>query len=464
MNKHAFIAITASMLFFSCSETKKETQKPHKANKNYTFSGQIQNHTPSIDSLFIKNDKNQTITSIYIDTTGSFNHQGSINSGLYTLSYGNENTSIYLEPQLDLHLTFSPSEFDETIQYKGKGEANNNYLAQKTLLREGFGDKTSYAYYGKLDEKDFLNQSDSLLNEEMNLFTRFEKGFSDKFKAVQKAELEFNHFKKLAQYQSLKRYLTGDKEFKVSKDFPNVFDNLNVNNDSLIGSNAYLDFVEYYCQKEAGKDTNKSQEYGIKYLLTLDKLVNNEKIKNKLCFRFANYRITYAKDLEQFYTEAKKLITEESDLQSVTKKYYKLKKLAKGNPSPTFAFNDINNKEVKLSDLKGKPVYIDVWATWCGPCQREIPYLKEIEKEFHSTIHFVSIAMNDNKEKWKKMVKKEKLGGFQLFAEKEESSFFDEYIVEGIPRFILLDKEGNIIDANAPRPSSGEIQSIMQKL
>ena len=58
------------------------------------------------------------------------------------------------------------------------------------------------------------------------------------------------------------------------------------------------------------------------------------------------------------------------------------KVLFKGQPAVPFTFKDITGKEVSLSDLKGKYVYIDVWATWCGPCNAEIPHLRKLEEEF----------------------------------------------------------------------------------
>ncbi|MDE6451195.1 MAG: TlpA family protein disulfide reductase, partial [Odoribacter sp.] len=90
-------------------------------------------------------------------------------------------------------------------------------------------------------------------------------------------------------------------------------------------------------------------------------------------------------------------------------------KIAKGQPSPTFKYLDINGKEVSLKDLAGKYVYIDVWATWCGPCRGELPHLKKLEHRFKGkNIAFVSISCDQDKSAWEKMVKEEKLGGIQL--------------------------------------------------
>ena len=138
----------------------------------------------------------------------------------------------------------------------------------------------------------------------------------------------------------------------------------------------------------------------------------------------------------------------------------------KGMPSPTFNFKDVNGKMVSLESLKGKYIYIDLWATWCGPCKREIPFLQKLEHAYAGKdIYFVSISTDfpDDIEKWKLMVKEKELGGIQLHIG-EDKEFVKAYKVKGIPRFILLDKGGMIVDANAPRPSSPEVRELLNTL
>lgn len=134
----------------------------------------------------------------------------------------------------------------------------------------------------------------------------------------------------------------------------------------------------------------------------------------------------------------------------------KWRPVSKGQPSPTFKYLDINGKEVSLEDLKGKYVYIDIWATWCGPCCGEIPHLQKLEHQYAGrNIHFVSISCDKDKAAWEAKVKKDNMGGIQLHTG-GDNTFLDTYRtlgVTGIPRFILLDKEGKIIDAFMTRPS-----------
>ncbi|WP_456378281.1 TlpA family protein disulfide reductase [Lutibacter sp.] len=144
-------------------------------------------------------------------------------------------------------------------------------------------------------------------------------------------------------------------------------------------------------------------------------------------------------------------------------------RFAKGKVSPVFVnYENSNGGTTSLVDLKGKYVYIDVWATWCAPCKREIPFLKELEKEYHGkNIEFVSISVDkpEAHETWVQMVKEKELGGIQLFADNNfESEFITEYGINAIPRFILLDPEGNIVDSDAARPSNPKLKELFTEL
>jgi len=144
-------------------------------------------------------------------------------------------------------------------------------------------------------------------------------------------------------------------------------------------------------------------------------------------------------------------------------------RFAKGNRSPIFInYENSNGGTTSLSDLKGKYVYIDVWATWCAPCKAEIPHLKALEKDFHDkNIEFVSISVDkpEAHENWSQMVNNEGLSGIQLLADNNfESAFIMEYAINSIPRFILLDPEGNIVDADADRPSNPNLKALFIEL
>lgn len=155
--------------------------------------------------------------------------------------------------------------------------------------------------------------------------------------------------------------------------------------------------------------------------------------------------------------------------------YAQNRMMAKGRPSPKFEnYVDIKGGTKSLSSFKGKYVYIDVWATWCGPCIQQIPYLQALEKEYHNkNITFVSISTDESRrsggsweaaeKKWRDFVKKRNMSGVQLWSG-QDFTFQRDYQINGIPRFILIDPQGNIVDANAPRPSDPNLRTLFTSL
>lgn len=125
-----------------------------------------------------------------------------------------------------------------------------------------------------------------------------------------------------------------------------------------------------------------------------------------------------------------------------------------------------DGKEVKLTDLLGKVTYIDIWATWCGPCCREIPYLDEVVKRFKGKdgIQFISISVDDDRQAWLDKLAKDnpEWPQYQLVGD-EKNTFMTSMGIQGIPRFILLDVEGRFIQSDAVRPSSDNIDAVLDE-
>jgi len=148
--------------------------------------------------------------------------------------------------------------------------------------------------------------------------------------------------------------------------------------------------------------------------------------------------------------------------------YAAIKRCAPGSPAPDFAYKNVNNEQITLNSLKGHYVYIDVWATWCGPCAEELPHLKEVEDKYRGkNIRFVGISMDkqDDKDKWKAFVVAHFLKGTQLISDHDfRSAFATNFNITSIPRFILIDPRGKIVSPDAERPSSPKLQLLLDQL
>ena len=143
----------------------------------------------------------------------------------------------------------------------------------------------------------------------------------------------------------------------------------------------------------------------------------------------------------------------------------KLDKNEPGNAAAPFTLPDTNGKMHSLADWRGKLVYIDFWATWCGPCKGEIPFMTKLEEEYagNKDIVFVSVSVDKeaDRQKWLDMVKEKGMKGVQLFTGDLKGQVSEPYHINTIPRFVLVGRDGKLINGNAPRPSSEEIRPLI---
>lgn len=453
-------ALICVLLLLSCN--KKEESKSYAV-----FSGTVRNN--SEDKITVRNFENNVVAQILIDPNGNFADTiAGISLGFYRFSIGNESSSIFLKPGYELQLNIDPEQFDESIQYQGLGAQENNYLAKKFLLEESLQEILGYKYLGSLEEDGFMKKMDSIKGVQENLLMN-EAGLDPDFQMIEKGNILYAWANKMINYQAYRRYVLEDNEFNVSPDFNNYLQELNLENEQLSDLSNYRNFLQKYYSNKAFAGVSDDQDMTVDLLKIISREVKSQKIKNNLLYADAKYGVTYTNSLQEYYDCFMANSTNEDHKKEITERYEKLMLVAPGRPSPPFDdYENYAGGKTSLDDLKGNYVYVDVWATWCGPCKREIPKLKEITKAYDGkNIKFVSISIDKQKDydTWKDMVGDENLQGIQLFAPQDwNSKFVTDYSILGIPRFILIDPAGNIVNANAPRPTSKELPELLESL
>jgi thiol-disulfide isomerase/thioredoxin len=144
----------------------------------------------------------------------------------------------------------------------------------------------------------------------------------------------------------------------------------------------------------------------------------------------------------------------------------KLYQAIHGKAAADFSYPDTEGNIHSLFEYKGKVIVVDVWATWCGPCRKQFPFLKQLEKKMQGKeVVFIGISIDDekDKQKWKDMIRSEQLPGVQLFAGKGDSKIVTDYKINAIPRYLVFDKKGNIVSDHAPRPDSAGLEQMLEK-
>lgn len=124
-------------------------------------------------------------------------------------------------------------------------------------------------------------------------------------------------------------------------------------------------------------------------------------------------------------------------------------RMREGNPAPEFTFQNEKGKTINIKKLKGKIIVLDFWASWCGPCRKEIPNVKKVYAEYKDKgIQFLSVSIDAKKEAWTKALKEEQMPWMQGWTPDAGKSVMNTYQFGGIPFIILIDKEGNIYRKN----------------
>lgn len=147
----------------------------------------------------------------------------------------------------------------------------------------------------------------------------------------------------------------------------------------------------------------------------------------------------------------------------VDAKVKQAQKLLKGSPAIDFTFTDTDGNTHRLSDFKGKAIYLDFWATWCGPCIQESPHFESLAKEYAGKdIVFIPISTDTSKKAWLSFIKahKKELKQYNTVDETIRS----EWAIFYIPRFVVIDKDFRIVDSYAPRPSEEAAKRLLDSI
>jgi len=415
------------------------------------LSGEITN--PNSDKITIRG--NGYIKVIDVNANGTFEDTLVVKEGDYTFYDTKESTAMYLVPGYRLDISLDGKEFDETLKYRGIGEKPNNFNASYFLFNEK--NAIDYETYKKIEDQEYFDYQLKTHASIMKLLNEFEIE-NENFLESQANKFRFQMLNNLITKLG-EDYFAGKTKGIITQYLDSEIDKIDFKDSVMFASNNdYKYFLSSYFVSGLTSGDLKTLELYNEELLEMQKKSIVTTLKRGISF--------YNMDkLDVYYQTYVKLAANDKDINRTKEKYDRIKNLKKGSPSPSFNYPDSSGKNISLESLKGKLVYVDVWATWCGPCKAQIPFLKQLEEKYREEdIAFVSLSIDQlkNISKWKDMIVDKELEGIQIIADKAwQSKFVTDYVIEGIPRFVLIDKDGNLMDPMAPRPAiyvDGEMQ------
>ena len=450
--KKYLIFLVLVFLFISCSKV---------PNARITFSGNIKNN--SEDILKVSNYNSTLKEQIPIDSLGNFRGLVEVETdGYYFFQVGRSYTTVRFKKGQNVHVSIDASDFFKSIIYSGDLKKENNYNVAKSQLRANLVGDTKEYFVVPLNE--FLPKIEKTRDTLFSLLANSKLSQKD-------TELE----KKLIKYEYLQTYNNYKKFYnyhkKVDPVLPdNYFDpilGMNTDDDEIFRySRAYRNLIlenfRLSSKIALSKDTS----------LTIIDFVKNKisdlksaDIREQIASMLIREIKEENENIDDDYDKIMTLLASDRMKEKLTLRYKSAMFTTAGTASVDFNYENFDGGSISLEDLRGKLLYIDVWATWCGPCIKEMPALKELVKEYaNKDIEFVSISIDSKNdyEKWRKMVPEKNVGGIQLYdAEGLNSDFMKAFSVSLIPRFMMIDSEGKIITAKAPRPSSEDVRNFI---
>ena len=447
MKKIFFMCLT--MIFINSCQ--KEEKKP----EYIIVSGQLSNTKGG--PLNFTNLSGFTKT-INIKEDGSFLDTLHVSEGSYMALLEQEYMPMYFTKGAEIQITADAKDVSNTLTYTGDNKDLNNYYAYKAKRTSRM--KDDMATNLALEENDYLK----LINEvKVDFQGQLDKlvTINNDIKEKERRAIEYYIQDQLNYYVRYHGNVTKKENFQVSDNFKSQLKEFDKNSlEDYIYSIDYNSSVIMSLMQNASALAS-SDSIPRRYAeLTVANNIKNDTLRELILCRFVEMNLPFTKDSvrQNYYNKYLSLSENQIQKEKITELYNNLQKLEPGNPSPKFVnYENYKGGTSSLDDFKGKYVYIDVWATWCGPCKAQIPFLKEVEAKYHNKdIEFISISVDNQKDyqKWRDMIEEKKMGGVQLFADTAFNSLFiKDYKIVGIPQFILIDPKGNIINSNAPKPS-----------
>lgn len=441
------------VLFVGC----KSNQEPE--NKDVYIKGSIANYEQ--DTLFLSNYSTQSlilkeeVVKIPLINKSEFEYRFKLDSSAY---FRVGRTFLYLSPGDSLIVSLD-TKSREVAAYEGKGANANLYLTELSYPKGGsyWGERevsSKITDYKEMPEA-FKKVYDARLKKLEEL-----KGVPESFKEIERARLKFDYVNTLQAtiYLYYRKMRAGEM-------------NQDEMNEKMKEADSYLlPYMRPYLD-----DFNNTEYLQLESYHSVLFLLKNEELRKELKlpdlskdlkeyvltndlirgFNIAGYNKEFLKSVEEGIKE----ISNQEYVKAIRNEQDKYVQLAQGQKAKDLVFEKLDASAVKLSDYKGKTVVVDLWATWCGPCMQEKPFFEELEEKYNHRNDLVFISLSiDTQKIWKNYFQKNAVTGNQFRINRSDLSF---YKVASIPRFFVIDKESNIVDVFAPRPSSGKLEELI---
>lgn len=307
----------------------------------------------------------------------------------------------------------------------------------------------------------------SITQEENRLLAILKSVRNDSLRSAESRHLKLNMIGSRFMYAWALRNVKGER-MDIDPNLVTFVRSIDLNDTDMMMDNMGIQVCDMRLRWEQGITPATENGRQIDYLNIVKQFITNQQVRNQMAtILVESYLDGGGSELiKEVFACYRTLCDDSATIARLTPRYEELTVLSVGSPAPDFEMIDPQGRRSKLSDFKGKYVMMDIWATWCGPCKVEIPYFEKQYELFagDSRIEFISISLDEKVDAWKKMLEDDKPQWKQFVVENGiKSDFCTRYFINSIPRFLLIDPQGNIVSVAVMRPSDKGFTEYIRK-
>lgn len=440
-----------------------------------TITGTVSNPTNDKVEVFYYKDMvaNQTEkVEALLDENNQFSATLPLTEGKFVfVSHPHRTIRLFLLPGAEVNLQFDAIDPDQLPLIEGKKALESQFLTGYFKdVENKYNRGIILNQLGSTPASEFLSQMENAYQEKTAYLEGFEghKKLDKGFVNLMKTNFKYEKYGLLLDYPMAFAYFNPEAgEPEMPEGFNAFLEEENLFSDDNLHSQAYFNFADSYLSKKMQEQADPASEvpYYERQFLTAREVFSGKTREILLArsmitlLNFGNF--DRAKEL---FADFSALVQSPDIREIVDAEYQKTLALAPGNPAPAFTLTDVEGNLVSLSDFAGKVVYLDFWASWCGPCMREVPFAKELKKrmEGYDDLVYLYISVDTDAEAWRKTLAEKEISGVHINVPGFSHEVPAAYNLKGVPTFYLIGRDGKIFDNRPPRPSNPEIDEVLK--
>lgn len=391
-----------------------------------------------------------------------------------TITAGSQRMNVYLEPGKDLTVVFDMEDVSGSLKFEGALASENQLLRTYAQdIEPAFGRQVVFEKFREAQPEEFAAFAMEMKETSLSFLHDFagENPLSASFEKYFETDIRYQAYANMLNYPM---YHAHYNQLAEAPQMPEGYyeftkDALDISEEQLQVPSC-VNFVSAYSQyymTQHGKDMPEDLSYPDRMMWAAENAFEGKArafaVASAITIQFNHGDFSRA-------VEASEAFKAENSWQYLndvlTTSHSNALRVAPGSEAPDFTLVDINGEEVSLSDFRDKVVYLDFWASWCGPCMREVPHAKELKKRFEGeeNLVFLYVSVDEDEQAWRRTVEQHNIQGVHLNVPGMRHEIAQSYNVQGVPSFFIIDKDGVIHNNNPSRPSGSTIDEELRAI